>query len=210
MASQVQKQDSNLVVVVEMFNFQQQGLLDAYHKREITLNELQQKYKHTEGFSVINHYGYILETARSFGIRVIAGFVPRPLGRTIINEGKEYTLKMIDEMGGPSKDFYIDGSESHYRYFQGLISGNMMDVVDKYRKIFPSQILKDSFFAHTVTNIIETSDNVKVLALCGSGHMDYGYGVPERIPSHIPRILITSRMKEDPIEKDVAHFIYQY
>lgn len=207
MASQEQ---NNLVVVLEMFNFQQQSLLDAYQNHQISLNELQEKYTGTEGFAIINHYGCILEAARTFGVRVVAGFTPRTLGRTIINEGKETTLRKIHKMGGPSEDFYIDGTESHYRYFQGLISGNMVNIQDKYRKIFPSQVLKDSYFAHTVSKIVDMSDEVKVLGICGSGHIDYGYGAPERIANHIPTLLITSRMKDDPIETEAAHYIYQY
>lgn len=200
----------NIVLVLEMFNFQQQSLLDAFQNYKISITELDKKCKDTEGFAIMEHYGYLLDTARSLGIPVIAGFVPRPFCREIINNGKETTLKNIQKIGGPEKSFYVDGSEDHYRYFQGLISGNMDEVDDKYRKIFPAQILRDSFFAHTVTKIIETSENTKVVGICGSGHIDHGFGVPERISRKIPILLLTSRMKEDNIDPNVADFIYQY
>lgn len=210
MATQVQEQNCALVLILEMFNFQQQNLLDSYHNHKISMNELQEHYKGSEGFAIFNHYGYILEAARKFGVKVIAGFTPKSVGRTIINEGKENALRQIHQIGGPSEDFYVDGSENHYRYFQGLISGDMATIKNKYRKIFPSQVLKDSYFAYMVNKVTETSDNVKVLGICGSGHIDYGYGIPERISDHIPKLLITSRMKEDTLEKDVADFVYQY
>lgn len=199
-----------IVLVLEMFNFQQQFLLDAYKNYEISIRELEKNYKDTEGFAIMEHYGYLLDTARSLGITVIAGFVPKSFCKEIINNGKETTLKNIQNIGGPEKSFYVDGSEDHYRYFQGLISGNMDEVNEKYRKIFPAQILRDSFFAHTVTKIIETSENTKVVGICGSGHIDHGFGIPERISRKIPILLLTSRMKEDKIDPNVADFIYQY
>jgi uncharacterized iron-regulated protein len=205
-----QNTKQSIVLVLEMFNFQQQLLLDAFQNHEISMKELDKKYQGTEGFAIMEHYGYLIDAARSLGIKVIGGFVPRSLGRTIIDDGKEATLKKIRDIGGPVEDFYIDGSENHYRYFQGLISGDMDQFEGKYRRIFPAQILKDSFFAHTVTKIVESSEDTKVVGICGSGHIDYGFGVPERISRTIPVLLLTSRMKEDKIEPDIADFIYQY
>ncbi|XP_031556906.1 uncharacterized protein LOC116293599 [Actinia tenebrosa] len=218
MASQAEEyfkqnqQKQKIFLVLEMFNFQQQFLLDAYRNYEISIRELEKNYEQdTEGFAIMEHYGYLLDTARSLGITVIAGFVPKSSCKEMVSDGKETTLKNIQNIGGPDKSFYVNGSEEHYRYFQGLISGKMDEVNDKYRKIFPAQILRDSFFAHSVNKIIQTSENNKVVGICGSGHIDHGFGIPERISRKIgPVLLLTSRMKEDKIDPNVADFIYQY
>lgn len=199
-----------VTVVMEMFNLQQQPLLDAYQADQISLDELKNKYSDTEGFA-LEHYGYILEVSKSLGARLVAGFVPKPFCKMIVQEGKKYVLEKIEQTGGPPREFYVDGSEDHYRYFQGLISGNLDQVVDKYRRIFPAQILRDSGFAYTVMDIVQKSKGqTRVLGICGSGHLDFKYGIPERISPEVTTYVLTSRTHDDPVEYNVADCIYQY
>lgn len=197
-------------VVMEMFNHQQQPLLDAYQANEISLTELISEYKGTEGFA-LDHYGYILEVSKKLGAKIVAGFVPKPFCQMIVKEGKNQALEKIEQTGGPPREFYVDGSEDHYRYFQGLISGNLDEVVDKYRRIFPAQVLRDSSFAYTVMDIVQKSNGqTRILGICGSGHLDHRFGIPERISPEIPTYVLTSRAQGDPVERDVADCIYRY
>lgn len=199
-----------VTVVMEMFNLQQQPLLDAYQANEISLDELKNEYIGTEGFA-LDHYGHILEVSKFLGAKLVAGFVPKPFCKMIVREGKNQVLEKIEKTGGPPREFYVDGSEDHYRYFQGLISGNLDQVVDKYRHIFPAQVLRDSAFAYTVMDIVQKSNGqTRVLGICGSGHLDYKFGIPERISPEVPTYVLTSRTHDDPIEYDVADCIYQY
>ena len=200
----------SVTVVLEMFNLQQQPLLDAYQDGKISLAELSNKYKGTEGFA-LEHYGYILKVSKELGAKLVAGFVPKPFCKMIVNEGKNQALEKIEQTGGPPKEFYVDGSEDHYQYFQGLISGDLDKVVDKYRRIFPAQILRDSAFAYTVMDIVQKSDGkTRVLGICGSGHLDHRFGIPERISPEVPTYVLTSRTEDDPVEHDVADCIYRY
>ena len=76
-----------VTVVMEMFNLQQQPLLDAYQADQISLAELKNKYNGTEGFA-LEHYGYILEVSKFLGAKLVAGFVPKPFCQMIVQEGK--------------------------------------------------------------------------------------------------------------------------
>lgn len=200
----------SVTVVMEMFNLQQQPLLDAYQAGEISLTELSNQYKGTEGFA-LEHYGYILEVSKNLGAKLVAGFVPKPFCRMIVSEGKTQALEKIEKTGGPPREFYVDGSEDHYRYFQGLISGNHDKVIDKYRRIFPAQVLRDSAFAYIVMDTVQKSKGqTRVLGICGSGHLDYKFGIPERISPEVATYVLTSRAQDDPVEHDVADCIFQY
>ena len=210
LSTNTSKGTASVTVVMEMFNFQQQPLLDAYQADQISLDELSNKYKGTEGFA-LEHYGYILEVAKKLGVKLVAGFVSKPFCSMMVNEGKNHVLEKIEKSGGPPREFYVDGSEDHYRYFQGLISGNLDKVVDKYRRIFPAQILRDSAFAYTVMDIVQKSNGqTRVLGICGSGHLDYKFGIPERISPEVPIYVLTSRAQDDPVEHNVADCIFQY
>ncbi|EDO35870.1 predicted protein [Nematostella vectensis] len=166
---------SSVTLILEMFNVQQQPLLDAYQEDQITLQDLENQYRGTEGFQITGHYGFLLEAAKNLQVKIVAGFAPKSLCYLMIKEGKESMLEKAKELVGFEEDFYVDGSEEHYEYFQGLISGNQETVTDRYRKIFPAQILKDSMFASTVLRTLSISDQIKVLGICGSGHVDYKF-----------------------------------
>lgn len=122
-----------------------------------------------------------------------------------------YALEKSEQTGGPPREFYVDGSEEHYRYFQGLISGNLDIVVNKCRRIFPAQVLRDSSFAYTIMDIVQKSEGqTRILGICDSGHLDFKFGIPERTSPEVPTYVLTSRILDDPVESNVADCIYQY
>ena len=89
-----------------MFNFQQQPLLDAYQADQISLDELSNKYKGTEGFA-LEHYGYILEVAKKLGVKLVAGFVPKPFCSMMVNEGKNHVLEKIEIVEDHQENFML-------------------------------------------------------------------------------------------------------
>jgi len=72
---------------------------------------------------------------------------------------------------------------------------------DRFRRIFPVQVIKDTAMAHNIVREFRnrnTDDMFKFLIICGSGHCDYRFGVPERVDAAkiIPKeetCLISSR-----------------
>jgi uncharacterized iron-regulated protein len=48
--------------------------------------------------------------------------------------------------------------------------------------MFPAQIIKDASMANKVNQLLKSADPLEnFLVICGTGHMMYGFGVPERI-----------------------------
>ena len=201
-----------VTLIMEMFNFEQQKLLDDFLSDKIDISELLHCYKGTEGFDLENHYGHLLTVAKELGVRVVGGFVPSDICNKYVRSGKESAFNEIQRRLGLDPQFYVEGTEEHYRYFQGLLTGSMENINQKYRRIFPVQILRDSSLAYKIDNEVKKSKdpNSRVLAICGSGHVDYMFGVPERIPSDIPVLVLTSRSENDSLEEGVADFVYRY
>merc|ERR1712106_63119 len=80
----------------------------------------------------------------------------------------------------------LAGSEDHYNFFDSLISGRDLnsnqEVSERFKKIFPAQVLKDSVMASSIRRGMERSGlGDKFLVIAGSGHVDYRFGVPERL-----------------------------
>lgn len=123
--------------------------------------------------------------AQRFGnVDLISGFVPRRFARIFLHQGQQTALQLATQNGFlQNQDQFIPGSEEHYNYFESLITGRNINFdpspSENFRKIFPAQIFKDCVMASVISKHI--SDDVKVVVICGRGHCDYGFGVPERV-----------------------------
>lgn len=57
----------------------------------------------------------------------------------------------------------------------------------------PAQALKDTFFAHTISTILESDPNNVVIAICGLGHCEWRFGAPERLRGEEHPYVIVSK-----------------
>ncbi|TRY72743.1 hypothetical protein TCAL_00189 [Tigriopus californicus] len=188
-------QNGSLYVVMEHFPMDRQDLLSKYLSGSLELNEFHESYQAEtkEGHKLLA-YEHLLEYVKAHQpkIRLLAGFPPRPFSRIAMNETRETVAEKAIELGFlTTEEELIPGSDLHYQFFEGLISGRPFaqsspsDVDGNFRKIFPAQTLKDSVMAAMVTRCIRSSTGPedKFIAICGSGHCEYGFGVPERVES---------------------------
>ena len=196
-------------VVMEMFNFHQQPILDSFREGKLDLMQLTSEYqKSSEGFDILGHYGQLLTIAKLHNAKVYGGFPPREMCRRMVDgDQSSQVLSEIESNTSMSTSFYKEGHEDHYRYFQGLISGDFDTVTDRFRRIFPCQVLKDSFFAQIVKRL---SAGSRVFGICGSGHLDFDYGVPERLEGMTNVLVITCRERGETLEENVADYIIEY
>jgi len=174
----------NLHVFLEHFSFEQQHLLDGYQKGELTLEELNAKYKEigTENHDIMK-YKEALEHARenSDRIRLVGGFIPRTYARLVMRESEESAIKAaLEKEYIPKGLTSFTSSEFHYNMFESMISGrNMFDAnlqpKDNFRKLFKAQLIKDYSMAHKVSSYIREHNepNDKYLVVSGKGHMQY-------------------------------------
>ena len=182
-----------LHVVMEHFSLDMQPLLDSYCRGATDLKELDLAYRAngTEGHS-IKEYEPVLEFAREHPDRceVHGGFVPRTYAKTLMREGVGKALAAAKDKGFVSADEDCQATESHFRYFESLLTGqdpfdSSRSLTERFRPMLPAQVLKDASMAHRVNRLVKASDEAgkedRVLVLCGNGHMGFGHGVPERV-----------------------------
>ena len=149
-----------------------------------------------EGHDILA-YRSILEQARDNAdlVKLHAGFIPRQYARGVMNDDLGGVLSAAKEEDFIAQDEACLGSDEHYNYFESLISGRDMhdpssEPSDRFRKMFPAQVIKDASMAHCVSKLLDSDTESKdsYLLLLGSGHMGYGFGVPERIFAARPDI----------------------
>jgi len=180
----------SLHVFLEHFCLEQQPLLDSYVEGEISDCDLLTLYEET------GDEGHDLEPYKPFfqfvkehkdTVRLYAGFVPRRFAKMLVKEGEDVAYDRVIELGYMAKQDIHRGTSQHYDFFESLISGRDLssgeEPGDRFEKIFPAQILKDCVMASVVKRGIEASTNVedKFLVIAGAGHIDYRFGVPERV-----------------------------
>eukprot|EP01116_Phalansterium_solitarium_P003524 TRINITY_DN14338_c0_g1_i1.p1 TRINITY_DN14338_c0_g1~~TRINITY_DN14338_c0_g1_i1.p1 ORF type:complete len:301 (+),score=54.48 TRINITY_DN14338_c0_g1_i1:528-1430(+) len=202
-------------LVLEMFNVQQQSLLDRFAAGATTQEELARCYdESSEGFPM-SHYCRLIECARDQGVVCHAGFVPREMARLMV-ANKRDALQQAAEMF-PAEHF-VEGNAKHFKYFcslmtehPGLDSTDELEASPRMRSIFDAQVLKDSCMASVVFGILQrhkasgSPQPVTVLAIAGSGHIDCGFGISERVRFlckqsniEVDDVIVTTRPSSDP------------
>lgn len=184
-------------VVLEMFNYSQQHLLDEYSSNSISMPQLKEEYaKSKEGFD-LDHYGQLLDVAKQMNVNVYAGFIPRELAARMVREDEEVVLAdMIQQGYGDVVEMFRThpGSKEHYEYFCSLVGSDN----ERIKKLFKAQLLKDASLA-VAAKRAEPS-----IVICGCGHSDFRFGGPERYGESC---VVTCKFFDDDIQANMANII---
>ncbi|EOD30489.1 hypothetical protein EMIHUDRAFT_456566 [Emiliania huxleyi CCMP1516] len=185
-----------LHVVLEHLNFEQQPLLDAYAAGTLEMAALLEQYSlGTEGHDLAP-YEPLLRLGRDHGaLQLHAGFIPRSYAKIVMRESKEAAIEAARAQGYLAKGETLDGTEEHYSFFESLLTHRPLHAqpplppTDKFRRMFPAQLIKDAAMAHKVSRLLAPQGEGgadKALVVCGVGHSGYSHGVPERIERALP------------------------
>ena len=202
MLSAMEDADTNarLHIVLEHFNFEMQPLLDEFTAGDLSLAGL------AEGSADEGHdphaYAPLLELCRANAGRIAlhAGFIPRHYARLVMRESLDVALSSAKAHGYLASDETCAATDAHYNFFESLLTGRDIHnpatrkPTDKYRRMFPAQVIKDAAMAHKLNCLIAASESCadRFLAICGVGHSGYSHGVPERVFSAHPKITMPS------------------
>jgi len=190
-------------VVLEHFNFRHQPMLDEYMQGVLPLSALLERYAAdgTESHELVR-YTPLLELARSHAgrARLVAGFLPRPLAQAFIAEGEGAAealahAKSEGYLGEDLHNWGMDATEAHYAFFESLVTGRPLHGAAQAqqpsnlaRRLFPAQIMKSAAMAHRVARLAREHPADRYLVICGSSHMLFNHGVPERLFAAVPRL----------------------
>ncbi|KAK9900560.1 hypothetical protein P389DRAFT_192822 [Cystobasidium minutum MCA 4210] len=192
-----------VTVVMEQFNLSQQNLLDDFAKTG-DAEPLQEVYaKSSEGFRIDNT-GYLpllqlVKELENVNSSVAAGFPPREWARIVMRQGKQG----LEQDEGVSKSGFLTSfgrwddlnvTPEHAAYISSSISGQAPDVPKEVQQggLKAAQAFKDAVMAWVIDKKLDENrgeegsggaSNEVILAICGSGHCEYGFGVTERIKS---------------------------
>lgn len=195
-----------ITVVMEHFNILQQMLLDNFALNGEAKTLQDECAKSSEGFRIDNT-GYLpllnlIRELENVASTVKAGFPPREWARVIMRQGKEGLVKQNEQAlssGGVLQGFDrwedINVSPEHAAYIASSISGDKPELPAELSQsgLKTAQAFKDTIMAWTIDNEVKAAEARQVaggespeeiiVAICGSGHCEYDFGVTERIRS---------------------------
>jgi uncharacterized iron-regulated protein len=217
------QQGTELAIGMEMFQQPFQPALDAYIAGEIDEDEMLRRTDYFERWRFdYRLYRPILRFAREKGIPVIALNLEREITGKVGDGGLE-SLSADERARIPAE---IDNDDSAYRErvkavfdlhpkgWQEQAEGDDKDEGKDEGKAFERflsvQLLWDEGMAERAARYLQDHPDKRMVILAGSGHLEYGQGIPQRLLRRLPlssAIVLNGGMRDlDPQAADYLLF----
>jgi uncharacterized iron-regulated protein len=162
-------QSNNLVLGFEMFESDQQNVLDAFLQGRLTDKQFKDSCRLWPNYDT--DYKPLIDLAKSKGIPCVASNVKRKYASLLFKKGRAAldTLSMIEKKQFAPLDFKIDSTLSQYVEIRKMggheMGGNMME----------AQAFKDATMAMHILKYLDL--NFQVIHFNGAFHSDYYQGI---------------------------------
>ncbi len=201
----------DLVIGAEMFEADDQLLLDEYFAGAISTNNFLEEAKLWDNYAT--DYEPVLEFARRHGLRFVATNVPRRYASWVFNNG----LEQLESLSAAAKGYLpplpvpYDADLPGYQKMLDMMGGHGSDDQAEY---FPqAQAIKDATMAYRIAQNWE--DGKLFFHLNGSYHSDNYEGIVWYLDQYLddPDVRTISTVEQTDLDaldkqyRDVAHFI---
>ena len=157
----------------EMFDWTQQALLEDWHRRRISLDELLSRTDFQKSWGLYSPaYSKILKITGQNRIRNIALNAPAGLPRKIAH-GENLTREEQQMM----PEGFV-ATEGAYKNFVSMIGDHPGMQRNDLRRFFDAQEVWDQTMAARILEFAKGHPGGKLVVLTGRGHLLGGYGVP--------------------------------
>jgi uncharacterized iron-regulated protein len=186
-----------LALGMEMFSTQHQAVLDRWLSGKQSINDLIRELG-KEHWTNLKDYESVLTTARDLGIHVVGLNAPDDLVRKIAREGLD-GLSAKEKASLPEDLEQIDPLND--RLLRLRLRVHKAFEAKSLDNIVLAQALRDATMARAVVEFLNSpkgKDTVMVV-VAGSGHINYGLGIPERVKRRLDlpfRIILASESGE--------------
>ena len=175
----------DVVIGMEMFERSQQAALDRWSQGLLTEEEfLKDVHWDTTWAMDYELYKGILDAARTHHLKVLGLNAPRDLVRKVAENGIQ-GLSPEDRKTLPEIDL-TDGR--HRAYIAGIYKGHEKGSAKEFENFYEAQCLWDEGMAESLSEFLISSraEGKTVLVFAGSGHIVFGFGIPNRFDRRTP------------------------
>jgi uncharacterized iron-regulated protein len=187
----------NPALAMEMFSEEHQAVLDRWMRSKDDLSALI-KDLGKERWTNLMDYQSVLTTARDLGVPIVALNAPDRLVRKVAREGLE-SLSTEDRKRLPAG--FQDINPLNDRLLRLRLRIHKAFQEKSLDNIVLAQAIRDATMAQAVVRFLESAEGKDriMMVVAGTGHVNYGFGIPERVKSVLDlpyRIILTSESGE--------------
>ena len=172
--------DARLGVGMEMFQRPYQKPLDKFIRGTIGEDEMLKatEYKTRWGFHW-SLYQPIVDFCKRNSVPIAALNVPKEL-TSKISKGGFAKLNDDDKKALGPVDFHVKVHRDHWYETLGKMHGNAKITEDQKERSYQVMTSWDEFMGASAAAFQETRQLRRMVVLAGSGHIDLGFGIPQR------------------------------
>lgn len=173
-----------LAIGMEFFQQPFQPVLDAYVAGTISEEDMLEQSEYFERWRFdYRLYRPIMRFARAHGIPLIALNVPRELTEKVGDKGLE-GLSAEERARLPAR---IDDSDPSYRArIKAVYDQHPRGPDSDFERFLAVQLLWDEGMAEQAARYLAEHPGTALVVLAGSGHVEYGQGIPRRLERRRP------------------------
>ena len=174
-------EDGPLAVGTEMFSVDQQATLDSWLKSGDSVDDLMTQLGMGR-WTNLKDYELILLSARRRGIPLVALNAPDYLVKKVAAHGTEHLTETEKSLIPPD---FQKVNPDYDRLLRLRLRVHKAFQHMSLDRIVAAQSLRDCVMAESVNKFLdaEKEKNRRMLVIVGTGHLNYGFGIPERCES---------------------------
>ena len=182
------QQNPDMAIAMEMFQRPFQSVLDRYLSGEINETELRQQTEYDTRWGYDwEYYAPIIRFAKVHQIPLLAINTPTEIIRKVAAEGLASLNGDDFRYIPPLAEINIGDREYRARMeriFNQHAHGEKGNS-NGFDNFFAAQVLWDETMAEAIASFHHTNPQSQIIVLAGEGHINYGYGIPDRVARRI-------------------------
>ncbi len=199
-------ESNKLAVGMEMFQRPFQEVINDYLNNKIDEKDFLKKAEYFKrwGFNY-KFYRGIIEFCKRNGIPVIALNLPKEISKKIARHGIS-SLNKSERAALPRE---LDFSNIPYkRLLKSIYENHKEEGLSDFKNFYEAQIAWDETMAESISDYLIKNPDRQMIVIVGGGHVEYGFGIPERVKRRLPYIsqsicLFNQGGELDPVRADL-------
>jgi uncharacterized iron-regulated protein len=177
-----------LALGLEQMEVHFQPILDRYAGGEIDFDELAREADWGRRWHNFQQYRPVMEAARQAGAPIRALNARRETIRDVFRQGGVAKLPPDTRRELPEN---MQLEDADYQKWLGIILGvHLAATPERMRPMIEAQIARDEHMAEQLVTLLKSpaGEDRTAIVLVGSGHVNYGLGLPARVRTRVPKI----------------------
>ena len=176
-----------LVLAMEQFEYFAQPALDRFNARDTDLNQLVAAAEMNKRWRGHTNYHALLQTARAHQIPVLA---LNARAETIRAVGRQGLAGITADQRAELPPEIVTADPLYERLATRVLGVHMAFDPQKLRPVFEAQVARDETMAARLAEFLlsPTGENCTAVVICGRGHCEFGFGMPDRVARRIPNV----------------------